>query len=343
MKGSAREGNMKKILCTVAALLLAGVASLSVAKAADVAIRIGFQPGTAPRFFVARDQKTFERAGLAPEFLKFISGPPMLAALQGEDIDVAFMTTAPAIFALSQGIDIRVFFIESDSASTQALISTKEAGMKSLADQKGKKIAVTFGTSAHYGLLKSLETEGIAESAVTVMDMQPSTMVPAFIKGDIAGAWTWDPWTAKMQSEGGTIVGSLGSLRLPMAGIWVVRTKWLAQNEEAVQRFIKSMDMATEYMKTHEADAVNAIAAELGVDDRSARLIYGRIEVPALDQQLDGYRAALGTTRTKANAGMAAHMNDLAEFFFGLKRIPAKPDAVAAIDPQPLQKYLHAQ
>ena len=38
---------------------------------------------------------------------------------------------------------------------------------------------------------------------------------------------------------------------------------------------------------------------------------------------------------------MAGHMNDLADFFFNLKRIPGKPDVVAAIDPRPLEKYLH--
>src|SRR6516164_11121711 len=163
---------MKKIFAAVA-LLLTILTFSPAGHAADTAIRIGFQPGTAPRFFVARDQRMFEKAGLAAAYSKFISGPTMLAALQGEDIDVAFMTTAPAIFALSQGIDIRVFFIESDAAETQALISTREAGLKSLADQKGKRIAVTFGTSAHYGLLKSLENEKIAESDVTILDMQP--------------------------------------------------------------------------------------------------------------------------------------------------------------------------
>jgi len=267
----------------------------------------------------------------------------MLAALQGEDIDVAFMTTAPAIFALSQGIDIRVFFIESDAAKTQALISTKEAAIKSLADQRGKKIAVTFGTSTHYAMLKSFELEKISESDVTVLNMQPSAMLPAFIKGDIAGAWTWDPWTAKMQSENGTIVGSLDSLNLPMAGVWVVRSKWLKDNAVAAQRFIKAMDATTDYMKTHEADAVKAIADELGVDGASAKLIYSRIEVPSLPRQIDGYVAALGTSATKSHAGMARHMNDLAEFFHKLKQIPAKPDVVAAIDPQPLEQYLHKQ
>jgi hypothetical protein len=40
---------------------------------------------------------------------------------------------------------------------------------------------------------------------------------------------------------------------------------------------------------------------------------------------------------------MARHMNDLADFFHKLKQIPAKPDVVAAIDPQPLEQYLRKQ
>src|SRR3984893_4396875 len=144
---------MKNMFAAVALLL--GTLTFSPAgHAADPAIRIGFQPGTAPRFFVARDQRMFEKAGLAAAYSKFISGPTMLAALQGEDIDVAFMTTAPAIFGLAQGIDIRVFFIEPDPEETQAVVSTKQAAMKSLTDQKGTSIAVTFGSSAHYALLK---------------------------------------------------------------------------------------------------------------------------------------------------------------------------------------------
>jgi taurine transport system substrate-binding protein len=330
---------MKKILAAVA-LLLSFTTFAPALQAADIAIRIGFQPGTAPRFFVARDQQMFQKAGLTPQYSKFLSGPPMLAALQGEDIDVAFMTTAPAIFGLAQGVDIRVFFIESDAAETQALVSTKQAAMKSLADQKGKSIAVTFGSSAHYAMLKSFEAEKLSEFEVKVLDMQPSAMLPAFIKGDIAGAWAWDPWTAKMESEGGTLVGSLSTLHLPMPGVWVVRTKWFTENHEGIARFIKAMDLTTEYMKTHEAHAVKAIAVELGVDEPLAKLIYHRIEVPPLPQQIDGYIAALGTSETKAKAGMAKHMNDLAEFFFALKRIPVKPDIVAAIDPHPLESYL---
>jgi taurine transport system substrate-binding protein len=332
-----------KRICISIALLVAAVVSSPMVRAADLPIRIGYQPGTAPRFFVARDQQFFQKAGLVPEYSKFISGPTMLAALQAENIDVAFMTTPPVVFGLSQGIPIRVFFVESDAAKTQALVSTKDAGIKSFADQKGKKIAVTFGTSAHYGLLKSLEAAKIPASDLTILNMQPSAMLPAFIKDDVAGAWSWDPWTAKMQHENGTLVGSLGTLHLPMPGVWVVRTNWLAQNGEAVQHFIKALDLAADYMKSNSVDAVKAIEAELGVDHDTAQLIFGRIDVPPVPTQINGYVAALGTSSTKGSAGMAAHMNDLANFFYQQKQIPTKPDVVAAIDPEPLEKYLHKQ
>jgi taurine transport system substrate-binding protein len=331
---------MMRRLLGLGALFLGVSALMTAGRAADTAIRIGYQPGTSPRFFVARDQQFFEKAGLSPQYAKFISAPPMLAALQGANIDVAFMTTPPVIFALSQGIDVRIFFIESDAAQTQALVSTKTAGIKSLADQKGERIAVTFGTSAHYGLLKSLQANGISDSQVTMLDMQPSAMLPAFINGDIAGAWSWDPWTAKMQDEGGTLVGSLASLHLPMPGVWVVRTDWLARNGEAIQRFIKAMDAASGYMKSHDADAVKALADELGVDPQTAELIFSRIELPPLPDQIHGYVAALGSGSTVASSGMAAHLKDLASFFYGVKKIPTEPDVITAIDPEPLEKYL---
>ena len=328
------------MLSRFATMLMLSFGLLASVGAEDIKVKVGFQPGTSPRFFVARDQNMFQKAGLAATFNRFTSGPAMLAALKGEDIDVAFMTTAPAIFGLSQGLDLRVFFVESDAAATQALVSTKRAAMKSLSDQQGRKIGVTFGTSAHYALLKSLQQLKLGPDSVKILDMQPSAMLPAFINNDIDGAWSWDPWTAKMESEGGHIVGSLESMRLPMAGVWVARASWLTANEPAVQRFIKAMDQTTAILATNEKAAVAAISEALGVDAKDAARIYKRIEIPPLSAQLQGYVAALGTSKTKAQSGMALHMGDLADFFFAEKRIPVRPNVINAIDPGPVERYL---
>lgn len=245
---------MRVLIMIALAILTFG--STGEAPAADLKIRMGYQPGTAPRFYVARDQKLFEKNGLAPEYLKFIAGPPMLSALETGHLDVAFMTTAPTIFGLAQGVDVRVFFVESDAHKTIALISTPRSGMRGFKDQRGKRIGVSFGTSAHYAVLKSLEVARVPTSEVTMVDMAASVILPAFIKGDIDGGWAWDPWTAKMEQEGGTNVGGLYEMKLSMPGVWLVRTKWLEANPEGVQRFLKAMDLADAAMKANPDQAI---------------------------------------------------------------------------------------
>src|SRR5258707_4917947 len=184
---------MRSKLAAAALILSLGLAAALPARSQDIKMKVGFQPGTAPRFFVARDQNMFKKEGLAADYIRFTAGPAMRAALKGDDIDVAFMTTAPVIFGLAQGLDLKVFFIESDAAETQALVSTKQGAMRSLADQKGKRIGVTFGTSTHYALLRSLQQLKLGPDSVKILDMQPTAMIPAFVNGDIYGDWSWDP------------------------------------------------------------------------------------------------------------------------------------------------------
>jgi hypothetical protein len=146
-----------------------------------------------------------------------------------------------------------------------------------------------------------------------------------------------------MESENGRIVGSLGTMHLPMPGVWVARGEWLSSKEAYVQKFIKAMDLTTDLLKTDQRGAIAAIADALEIDQIVAARIYNRIEIPSLTSEIQGYKAALGTTGTKTSSGMASHMKELTEFFYTRKQIPVKPDVTNAIDPGPLENYLSAK
>src|SRR5687768_9766643 len=96
----------------VAAMFTAVVASLGFSQLSSgqnlLPIRIGWQPSGEFRFFVAQELQLFEKAGLKPEFIKFVAGPPTLAAVKSADIDVTFFGSAPAIAGLAQGIDYKI-------------------------------------------------------------------------------------------------------------------------------------------------------------------------------------------------------------------------------------------
>ena len=68
-------------------------------------IRIGYQDIADWLLLVARDQKLFERAGLAPTYVKFVAGAPMIEAARSGSIDVASLGSVPFLIGLSQGVD----------------------------------------------------------------------------------------------------------------------------------------------------------------------------------------------------------------------------------------------
>ena len=151
---------------------------INAANAETNEIRIGWQPAAFFEFFYAQQEKLFEKAGLKPTFVKFTSGPPMLAAMKAGDIDIAFGGMPPFIAGVAEGMDISVFcFLETGNTS---LIMQPSEEITSASQLVGKKIATIFGTSAHWTLLKYLNAEKIPLKDVSIVNMAIPSMMPAF-------------------------------------------------------------------------------------------------------------------------------------------------------------------
>ena len=109
-------------------------------------ITIGYQDAPDWLLFVARDLKLFEKAGLAPTYVKFDGSLPMIAAAQNGSIDLASIGSVAFLIGLSQGVDWVMIGINPEGAYSQGLVARKDSGIKSPADLKGKRIAVFKGS-----------------------------------------------------------------------------------------------------------------------------------------------------------------------------------------------------
>src|SRR5215467_3018038 len=77
---------------------------------------------------------------------------------------------------LRQSIDdpsLRVILTEAESF--YRIVARRSSGIASVADLRGKKIAIAPYTSAHFYLVKSLAAAGVEEDAVTVVPAMPIT------------------------------------------------------------------------------------------------------------------------------------------------------------------------
>jgi ABC-type nitrate/sulfonate/bicarbonate transport system substrate-binding protein len=284
-------------------------------------------------------RKLDEPAGLKVEYIKFTAGPPMFAALSRGDLDMASFSVVPVVYALAQGIDIKMFLLTEDYSLGDAFVVRPQSGIKSFKDQQGKRIAITAGTIPHWGFLRSLEAAGVSDKAVTVLDMPPSVSVPAFLKGEIDGTWTWEPWVVKLESEGGVVAGTFKDLQIPALNVLVVRGAFLKERPDAVQKFLGMWQTAINLKLDDEI--AQKIGSEVGLDVPLTRKALAKLRRYTFPEQLDN--TLMGTTQTKAQSGVYRHLKEFSAFLVNQKRIKepvADKVLLDAVEPAPLERYL---
>ena len=129
------------------------------AQAADKVVRIGFQKYG--KLVLLKSKGTLEQK-LAPHgytvaWTEFPSGPPLLEALNAGAVDFGNVGETPPVFAQAAGIAFYYVAYEPPAPRGEAILLPKDSPIKTVADLKGRKIALNKGSNVHYFLVKVLE------------------------------------------------------------------------------------------------------------------------------------------------------------------------------------------
>jgi len=155
-------------------------------------------------YLIAKDKHWFEDSlgvkGIKVEYTEFQTLPTINEAFATGKIDVVFEAEPPAIIGKASGINIVIRDI-SCSLIQEILVPTN-SNVKTIADLKGKKIAVLAGTSSHYGVLKMLKDNGINANDVQIIDMVPPDAKAAFESGQIDAWAVWPPFVEQEELAG---------------------------------------------------------------------------------------------------------------------------------------------
>jgi sulfonate transport system substrate-binding protein len=161
-------------------------------------LKIGYQKTGLP--VIARQQQLIEKAlepqGVAVKWVEFTAGPPLVEALNVGAINIGWVGDAPPIFGQSGGAAIVYVAALPGNVDGEAIIAKEGSGISSVADLKGKKVAVGKGTSAHNLLIAALEKNGLTLDDIEVVYLPPADAAAAFAS-DKVDAWSiWDPFLA---------------------------------------------------------------------------------------------------------------------------------------------------
>jgi sulfonate transport system substrate-binding protein len=130
---------------------------------------------------------------------EFPGGPQLLEALNVGALDFGITGEAPPVFAQAAGAPLVYVAFEPAAPSSEALLVPKDSALESIAELKGRKVALNKGSNVHYLLVKALEKGGLAYSDVTPVFLKPSDARAAFENGDVDAWAIWDPFQASAE------------------------------------------------------------------------------------------------------------------------------------------------
>ena len=118
------------------------------------------------------------------------------------------ITSICCFSAISQGMDVELFWILEDIAAAEALVARNGSNINSIADLKGKKIATPFVSTSHFQLLYAMDKAGIKASDAQILNMRPPEIAAAWGRGDIDATFIWDPVLSTVKKNGKVLMTS---------------------------------------------------------------------------------------------------------------------------------------
>jgi len=124
-----------------------------------------------PLSLVVRDQHLLENRGYNVTWVLSAGSNKANEGLRAKGLDFGSTAGSAALVARANGTPIKIIEVYSKPEWT-ALVVGKNSTINSVADLKGKKIAVTKGTDPYFFLLQSLATEGLSPTDVEIVNLQ---------------------------------------------------------------------------------------------------------------------------------------------------------------------------
>jgi sulfonate transport system substrate-binding protein len=240
--------------------------------------KIGYQKTGLP--VIARQQKLIEQAlepkGVTVSWVEFTAGPPLVEALNAGAIDVGWVGDAPPIFGQSAGSAIVYVAALPGNLDGEAIIAKEGSGIASVADLKGKKVAVGKGTSAHNLLVAALEKNGLAFGDIEAVYLPPPDAAAAFAS-DKVDAWSiWDPFLAIAETNFKPTVLVRSPEVLSVNTYFLSNRDFAKAHPETVSTVVEQLAVATDWADKNRDKVAAALHEVTGVPLEAQTLAANR-------------------------------------------------------------------
>jgi len=296
---------------TLAAIVIVALAALPATGAfaqKKEELRIGYQKYGTLTLLKARGdlEKRLAPLGIDVKWTEFPAGPVLLEGLNVGSIDFGTAGEAPPVFAQAAGADLVYVANQPPSPTAEAIVVPKDSAIKSVAELKGKKVALNKGSNVHYLLVKALEKAGVKYSEIQPVFLPPADARAAFERGSVDAWVIWDPFLAAAEKQLGARVLADGKGMVSNHQFYLASRPYADKHPVVIQAIVEELAKLDRWAEGNSKEVGAFLAPQIGLD-------VGIAEVAAA-------RFAYGIQ--PISPAVAAEQQKIADTFYELKLIP---------------------
>lgn len=323
----------RQTMTLIAGGMLGGTLA-STASAADAQI-VKYAMQRVPEDFVYRAKDWAKPYGVRVLESVSPSAVRSMQALFAGQADLADSGSGPVLSAMSRAPGELVIVSATHSGGQRHELMVKpDASYKSLADLKGKRIAIAVGSGAYIIFELYLASKGWTNQDFEVVNMKPGDMGAALASGQVAAALTWEPTPSILVTKGvAKVIQSFGEVSSDPA-LLVARRSFVEKRRDALVGVLASMIDMYAYIKS-DPEGAGRMAAQ--VEAKSGATVNPAAFTRAFRHMTFDMHI------TQADIAALQHVG---AFMVKAHRIEKAPDFAKLVDTGPLEaafKMAHAK
>ncbi|KLN53085.1 ABC transporter substrate-binding protein [Variovorax paradoxus] len=206
-------------------------------------VKVGYlhTPAVDGHIWIGQESGAFAKQGLELEMIQFTTGLELFQAMIGGSLDMLSTGAVVSNFpARGQG---KVFLMNNIEYATAQLWVREDAGIKTVADLKGKQISTTTGTTAHVFLDRALRSGNLDPAKdVKLVNQRMTEAVTSFISGAVPAVALWVPFDSvirqKLPGARKLVDASAFFPEAAIMGGWAARNDYYDKNRAVITKLI---------------------------------------------------------------------------------------------------------
>lgn len=273
----SRRTTLGLLFAAAAGVMAAGMPAAALAQAKGE-VRIGYQKYGTLTLLKGRGtlEKRLAEQGVGVKWTEFPAGPVLLEGLNVGSIDFGTVGEAPPIFAQAAGANLVYVGNEPASPASEAIVVPKGSSLRTLADLKGKKIALNKGSNVHYLLLKALEKAGVAYADIQPVFLPPADARAAFERGSVDAWAIWDPFLAAAEKQLGARVLADGKGLVANYQFYLASRTYAEKHPEILRIVLDEVAKVDDWGRNNPDEVATILSAQTGLSKEVVALAASR-------------------------------------------------------------------